>query len=67
MATILYAQRYLLQYYFSELIFIFYQSYVGKWFKKKKKAKQYRRAYNVIKNTQVYTFLSQSGLQGQPL
>lgn len=66
MATIFYAQSCLLQYYFSELLFTFYQSYVGTWFKKKK-AKQYKRAYNGISNPQLFIFLSQPGLRRWPL
>ena len=34
---------------------------------KKKKAKQYKRAYNGISNPQLFIFLSQPGLRRWPL
>lgn len=64
MATILYVQGCLLQYYFSELfvsVLFFRIIYVGMQFKKKE-GKQYTRAYNGINHLQLCTFPSQSGL-----
>lgn len=50
---------------FQSYFFLYFISYVSTWFKKKKKAKPYGRAYSGINSPQLHTFLSQSGLQRQ--